>query len=99
MQGERFGEELFHRHARIERCVRVLKDNLDFAPESPQLPFTEIENIAAREANLTGGRLDQPQDQASDRGFAAARFPDKRQRLPGLQREIDTVNRFHRRGR
>jgi hypothetical protein len=84
VQGERFGEQLLHGHARIERGVRVLKDDLHLAPERSQLLLIEGENIATVEAQLARGRLDQPQNEASDGGFAAAGFADQRQGLTGL---------------
>ena len=60
MQRQRLGQDLADRHARIERGVGVLKDDLGVAAEGAQLAGIERQEIAALEADLARIRFDQP---------------------------------------
>src|SRR5947207_4362533 len=64
VQRKRLVEHLAHRHARVERRVRILKHDLQRAPAGAQLGWIEGEKIAVFEVDRTGGRLDQAQDQS-----------------------------------
>src|SRR5215468_9593230 len=99
MQGQWLADELLDGHTRIERRIRVLKNDLRLAPMGSQLFFIEFENAAALEPNVAGHRLDQPQDQTADGGLAAARFSDKCERGAGLHAKVDAVDRLHGRDR
>ena len=57
------------------------------------------QEIAALEADAARIRLDQPQHQPADGGFAAAGFADQRQRLAGIDAEADAVDRLDEGGR
>src|SRR5262245_11389780 len=74
MQSQRFADDLFHRHSRIERRIWILKNDLRFAPESAQFLLAKCENAAPLEPDVARHWFDQPQYQASDRRFAATGF-------------------------
>ena len=80
---------------RVERAVGVLEDHLEAAAAPPQLPGAEGEEVLAVEADAPGGRLDQPDEAAAERGLAAARLPHQRQALAARDLEIDAVDRAH----
>src|SRR5262249_7119005 len=84
MPRQRLAEDLRYRHARIERCIGVLEDDLRLPPERAQLVGIEREQVAAFEAHAAGVRLDQPQHHPADGRLAAAGFANKGQRLAGL---------------
>ena len=62
------------RHAGVQRGERVLKDNLHPGAHPPHLGVAEPVDRHIVEDNLTGGRLNQPQDGAPRGGFSAAGF-------------------------
>jgi len=52
MQRQRFGQDLADGHARIERGIGILKDDLRIAAEGAQLVGIKCEQIAALEADV-----------------------------------------------
>ena len=87
VQAQRLGQDLAHGHARIERRVGVLEDDLHVAAERAQRLAIGGAHVASLETDLAGGRLDQAQHQAAGRRLAAAGLADERQRLAGMQVE------------
>ena len=59
-------------------------------------PASSVPRSVPSNTHAPGGRLDQAQHQPAEGGLAAARFADHAQRLAGLQREVDAVDRAHR---
>jgi hypothetical protein len=87
-----------HRHTRIERRKRILKDHLHLATERPQTPSwypSEVHDIARRspEEDLTGGGFNGTQHAAGGRGFATTALPDERQGLAVADMEAHVVDR------
>ena len=72
MDEQRLGQELLDPHAGVQGCVRILEDDLHVASQPPQLALVAGAYIATVELDLTGGRLDQTQDAARERGLATA---------------------------
>ena len=83
MQRQRLGQDLADGHARVERGIGVLEDDLRVAAEGAQFVGVQRQQVAAFEADVACIRLDQPQYQPADGGFAATGFADQRQRLAG----------------
>ena len=83
MQPQRLGQDLGHRHGRIQRRVRILEDHLQRAPPRAQRRRVELAEVLALEQHPPGRRLDQPQQQPPERRLAAAGFADHAQRLAG----------------
>ena len=61
----------------------------------PQLPGRQVVDAPAVEHHLAVGDVEQPQDGLADRGLAAARLADQRQRLALADRERDAVDGVH----
>jgi len=85
-------QHLGNRHARVERPIGVLEDDLHLAPQGPHLPPREAEDVAAPEADRTGIGIDEAQHQPARGRFAAAALADECQRLSGREAEIDAVD-------
>src|SRR5262249_47942537 len=82
-------------HARIERAVRILEDDLDAAPERQQLLVLEPGKIDAVIEDLAGGRPLEQQDAAAGCRLAATTLADQPQRLAAAKGEVDAVDRSH----
>ena len=92
---QRLADDRAHRHARIQRRVRILEDDLHVARERTQLVFARPRDALAFEPDLARGRLDQAQDAAPRRALAAARFADNAERFAGGQIEAHAVDRMN----
>jgi hypothetical protein len=62
---QRLADDRADRHARIERGVRVLEDDLHVARQRAQLVLAGPGDVLALEPDLARGRLDQAQDAAA----------------------------------
>ncbi len=78
--GQRLGDDVADRHARIERGDRILEDDLHVAARGAHLLVGKIEKIAALPQDAAFLRFQQPQDGAAERGLAAAGFADDAER-------------------
>src|SRR5690349_13346848 len=99
MKRERLAQNLRHRHARIERGIGVLEDDLRLPAERAQFDVIEREQVTSLEADASRIGPDQPPHKTADGRFAAAGVADQRQRLAGLDMEAHAVNRPHERRR
>ena len=95
MDAERLADDIASRHARIERGKRVLEDDLHRTPMRTQVGLAEMGDVAAVEPDAAAGRLDQAQDAARDRRFAAAGFADKPEGFSDANRKTDAVHGMH----
>src|SRR3984893_13486377 len=91
----RLGDDATDLHARIERAVGVLKDDLDASTQREQLFVSKLGEVEAVIDDLAGRRPLQQQDAAAGRCLAATALPDQPKRLASAKREVDTVNRLH----
>src|SRR6202035_4474742 len=85
------GDGLADRDARIERTIGVLENDLDLLAVRLQQPPRQLGDFAARQANAAGGRIDQPDDAAGDRGFARTALADDAERAALAQGEGDIL--------
>ena len=60
VDGKRLRDRRADRHARIERCVRVLEDHLHLAAHRPQRALTQVRDVGTVEHDLAVARLVQP---------------------------------------
>ena len=81
------------RHARIERRVRVLEDDLHLAARTGASPRAPSAVIRAVDSDRARRRLDQPQDRLAGGRLAAAGLADEAERLACRDREADAVDR------
>src|SRR5262249_57998225 len=79
-----------------ERAVGVLENDLDLAPRGLEVGRRRVEQIPAREENFPRRRLLEPEDEAADRGLAAARLADEPERFAGADVEAHVVDRADR---
>src|SRR5215470_14905823 len=91
----RLGDDVADLHARIERAVRILEDDLDAAPQRQQLLVLEPGKIDAVIEDLAGGRPLEQQDAAAGCRLAATTLADQPQRLAAAKGEVDAVDRPH----
>ena len=96
---QRLSHDRADRHARIERRIRILKDDLHVAPHPPHAAGVELADVGAVEVDRPRRRLDQSQDAAADRRLSRSRFADQSERLAGRDVEADAIDRLHLRDR
>ena len=89
-------DDVTHGHARVQRRVGILEDDLHVPAQPAQLLFGEFEDVPAFEERLTTGRLHQPQDHPAQCGLAAAGFAHQPQGLAPVNRQGDAVHRLDR---
>src|SRR4051812_1832024 len=92
---EPFADDLADPHAGVKRGIGVLENDLHAAAKHAHLGKAKLGDVAAVENDLARGRFEQPDDAASERGLAAARFPDDAKGLSVLDRERHVVDRPH----
>jgi hypothetical protein len=84
------------RHARIERAVGVLEDDLHLPAQGTNFTFLEVGNFFIVEPYFPCAWLEEAQQQPADGGLAAARFADQGQRLAFGELQAHAVDRLHR---
>src|SRR5262249_11537345 len=92
MDLDSLGDDAADPHARVERSVRVLEDDLHLAPQAPELAPREIGEPPAVEHDLARARLDEAEQKASERRLAAARFPDDAERFALVDRQAHVAH-------
>ena len=96
VNGERLGQHLADRHARVERAVGVLEDDLHLAAQAPHALARECQDIAPLEPDRPAVGIDEAQHQPAGRGFPAPALAHERERLAGREGEVDAVDRLDR---
>ncbi len=96
MDQQRFGDDVLHRHARVQRAERVLEDDLHGAPLVAQRLALQVADVLAVEQDGAAARLDQPDQQPPERRLATAGFADQAERLAGLDAQRHVVHRAQR---
>ena len=86
-----FGDDLADGHARRQRAVGVLKDDLELAAQRLQLAPGEAGDVLPEEAYAPAGRQ-QAEQRAPERRFAGAEFADDAHGLRLAQAERDVVD-------
>ena len=89
---QQLAHDVARRHARIERGIRVLEDDLHLAAHRAHVGLAEIGHVAAVEADRALGRVDQPEHGAPDGGLAAAGLADQPERLAGADMEAHAID-------
>ena len=92
---ERLLDDLPRAHARVERGIRILEDDLHLAPRLAHTGAREREDVLAAKLHLARRRLDEPQHAAARRRLAAARFADQPERFALFDREAHVVDGVH----
>src|SRR2546427_7088514 len=82
---------------RVQACIRILEHDLELAAQRPQLPRAQVLDASSVVLDFAGGRLEQTDDAASERGFPAARLADESESLSlgDVERHVvDCVHEF-----
>ena len=95
VNGQWLRDDLPHRHARIQRAVRVLENHLDLAADRAQLRLVEGREVTALEDDAAVGRPLELEDAAPRRRLPAPRLADQAERLAAVERERHAVDRAH----
>src|SRR5690606_8596931 len=73
---ERFGDDVAHPHAGVERAHRVLEDDLQAAPQEAEPPLGQAGDLLAAELDGAGGGLVERAQQPQQRRLAGAGLAD-----------------------
>ena len=92
---ERFADDRADRHARVQRCIRVLKDDLHLLAERAQIVVGQSDELPALERDAAFGRFGKPQDDAAGGRLARARLSDEPECLAAANLEVDAVDGAH----
>src|SRR4249920_773217 len=92
MDPERLGDDVPDRHARVQRGVRILEDDLDVPPDRPHLPALQPRDVLTVEDDLPGGRFEELQDGATEGRLAAAGLTHDAERLARADGQADSVD-------
>ena len=88
-----FADDLADAHARVERGVGVLEDDLHLAPQIAHRVGIERGYVGAFEIDAARSGFEQPDHEAPEGRLAAARFTHQPQRFPVLDFERYVVDR------
>src|SRR5713101_1558082 len=95
MDHDRLGDNLADLHARIQRAVRVLENDLNPPPQRQKLFAFQLCDVDAVIEDLAAGRPLEPQDAPAGRGLATAALADQPEGLAAADREVDAINRLN----
>src|ERR1700678_2585934 len=95
MNNERLRNDLLHAKSRIERCKRILKNNLHIAAQAPHFAAAGCEQIAILKPYAARCRLDQSQNQPPERTLARTRFAHQSKRFTRMNVERHVIHRTH----
>jgi hypothetical protein len=92
VHAQRLRNDLAHRHARIERRVWILEDDLQLAAHVAHAAAAPIRDVLAVEDELPLGRRKKLDHGPPERRLAATGLADQAQGLACPQREVDAVD-------
>jgi hypothetical protein len=95
---QRLVDDAAHRHARIERRERVLKDDLNIAAQPAALRRRRGGNVLALKSDGARSRLLQPENQTSERRFSATALADETERLALANGQAHLFDSTHKAG-
>ncbi len=89
------GDDVAHGHARVQRRIGVLEDDLHVAAQRLEFVGAQIEDILPVEEDRARIRRNQAQDRPRHGGLATAGLADQPEGLAFLDRETDVIDRLH----
>ena len=92
---ERLEDDVLGAHARIERCMRILEDDLHRAPGGAQLRWRQRRQVDAVELDAASRGLYEPQQQFGHGGLAAAGLAHQAQGLALADGERHAIHGTH----
>jgi hypothetical protein len=90
--GDALADDLAHGHVRVQRRVRILKDDLHAAAERAELLLGHLRDFPAVEEDAPRGGLDEAEDRAAERALSAARLAHEAERLAAADVERGAVD-------
>src|SRR5258708_35055174 len=87
-----FADDLFGRHARVQRSVRVLEDHLKLAAARAKFRTAQPADLFAGKKNVAGGWLDETDNRPAQRGFAATALPNHTKGFAGGHRQTHIID-------
>src|SRR4051794_17658871 len=97
MDDQRFGDDVEHGHARVQRAEGVLEDELQLPAEADQVVVLQVQDVdhAAMivEQHGAGIRLQRPHQDLGQRGLAASGLADQPKAFAAPYLEADIVHR------
>src|SRR5882724_10528863 len=91
---QRFADDVADAHARVERGIGILKDDLDIAAKRAKFFAAERADVLAVKVDLARTRFDQADHATAGGRLAATGFADQPQRFAGPDVKIDAVDRM-----
>ena len=88
---QRLGNDIAHRHAGVQRSIRILEDHLHVAAHRLHLAGLEVGDILPVEDDLALRRLINADDGACAAAFAAARLANQAKGAAAAQRKVDVI--------
>ena len=88
----RLAYNLFDRHAWVQRPERILKYELELAPDGTQLPSLQRIEVLTIESDRAGRRLGKPDQQPTRGRLPATTLPHQPQCFAGANVEADTIH-------
>jgi hypothetical protein len=95
MNIQRLTNDVLHRHARIQRAERVLKNHLESPPPRAKFATAHLCDVLAFEPDAARRRHDESHDGTPQRGLAATAFAHQSERFAGREAEAHVIHRFH----
>src|SRR5216683_2813883 len=81
---QRLGDDVTHRHAGVQGCIRVLEDHLHLLPHAPELLAAGLREVDVIEVDVTRSSRMQLHDHPPEGRLTAARFSDEPRVSPVL---------------
>ena len=78
--------------ARIERCIRILEDDLHPPAVVAQRRAAQLRDVVPIEHDLAGGRLDEAEQEPSDGRLSASGLADEPKGLATHDPEVDAID-------
>src|SRR5690348_826782 len=94
MDLDSFADNRPHPHARIQRCVGILEDELHLTAQMTKFAAGKGGEIASVEEDLAGSWLDELEDEPAQRRFPRSRLADQPERFARDDFEVDAVDRL-----
>src|SRR5690606_38498411 len=96
VDAHRLADDGAHGHARVQRAVGILEDDLHAPPERAQLARRERRDVLALEADPAAGGIEEAQGHAAEGALSAAALADEAEGLSALDVQRHAVHRANR---
>ena len=95
VDNQQFFDNVSRRHARVQRGVRVLKNNLHLAADWPHIGLIQVGDITAVKLDAAFGGIEQPEHGSAHGRFAAAAFAHQAEGFALIDVKTDAIDRIN----